>query len=342
MNERPRFPEVAARAGHYESFYVKACRPGGGQGIWIRHTVHKRPGAEPNGSIWFTLFDREVDGPRATKATVPAGQLSVPDGGWIRVADAELGPGYARADCAVPLPAMVGEGNGGTEEGTVSWELTFSGDADPCKYLPADWLYKAPLPRTKFIAPFPNARFQGRLEVGGETIELDGWPGMIGHNWGSEHAERWIWLEGTGFEGSPGTYFDAGVARVAIGSRTTPWLPAGMLMLDGERHRLGGFGQIRSVEVEEEPTACSFVLPGKDVVVRGRVSAPKKDFVGWVYADPDGPEHNTVNCSVADLELTVERPAEPPHQLRLPAGAAYELGMRETDHGIPIQPFPDG
>jgi hypothetical protein len=22
--------------------------------------------------------------------------------------------------------------------------------------------------------------------------------------------------------------------------------------------------------------------------------------------------------------------------------AAYELGMRERDHGIPIQPFPDG
>ena len=81
-----------------------------------------------------------------------------------------------------------------------------------------------------------------------------------------------------------------------------------MLILDGEQHRLGGFGKIRSASIEDSPTACSFVLPGKDIVVRGRVSAPKKDFVGWVYADPKGPEHNTVNCSVADLELTVERP----------------------------------
>ena len=68
-----RFPKVAAKAGHYESFYIKACRPGGGQGLWIRHTVHKRPGAEPNASIWFCLFDREAEGPRATKVTVPAG-----------------------------------------------------------------------------------------------------------------------------------------------------------------------------------------------------------------------------------------------------------------------------
>jgi hypothetical protein len=113
-------------------------------------------------------------------------------------------------------------------------------------------------------------------------------------------------------------------------------------MLEGEAHRLGGFGRIREATIDASPGECSFVLPGKDVVVRGRVSAPKKDFVGWVYADPKGPEHHTINCSVSDLELTVERPAKPPLQLTLPAGAAYELGMRETDHGIPIQPYPDG
>ena len=113
-------------------------------------------------------------------------------------------------------------------------------------------------------------------------------------------------------------------------------------MLDGEPHRLGGLGAIRSSSIEESAGACAFVLPGKDIVVRGRVSAPVKDFVGWVYADPAGPEHNTVNCSVADLELTVERPGLPTRQLTLAGGGAYELGMRETDHGIPIQPYPDG
>ena len=323
MQERARFPEVAAKGGHYESFYIKACRPDGGQGVWIRHTVHKRPGTEPTGSIWFCLFDRDADGPRATKVTVPAAD------DWIRVADAEIGPGRA-------------EGSVDTEALTASWSFTFTGEAEPCKYLPADWLYKAPLPKTKFLAPFPDARFQGRLVVDDEPFELSGWPGMIGHNWGTEHAERWVWLEGTGFADAPNTYFDAGAARVRLGSRVSPWIPSGMLVLDGEPHRLGGLGAIRSARVEEQPTVCSFFLPGKDVVVHGRVSAPAKDFVGWVYADPAGPEHNTVNCSVADLELTVERPGLPPRQLTLPGGGAYELGMRETDHGVPIQPYPDG
>ena len=166
--------------------------------------------------------------------------------------------------------------------------------------------------------------------VDDEPFELSGWPGMIGHNWGTEHAERWVWLEGTGFADAPGTYFDAGAARVRLGSRISPWIPSGMLVLDGEPHRLGGLGAIRSARIEEQPTVCSFFLPGKDVVVHGRVSAPEKDFVGWVYADPKGPEHNTVNCSVADLELTVERPGLPPRELTLPGGGAYELGMRET------------
>jgi hypothetical protein len=340
MHEGARFPGVAAKAGHYESFYIKACRPGGGRGIWIRHTVHKRPGAEPNASIWFALFDREADGPRATKVTVPASELSVPPGGWIEVAGAEIGPGYARAS-AVTYPSM-GSGASGAAEGALSWDLTFAGDAEPCKYLPSDRLYETRLPKTKFVAPYPDARFDGRLEIDGETIELDGWPGMIGHNWGSEHAERWVWLEGTGFAGSPETYFDAGAARIKLGPWITPWVPAGMLMLEGKAHRLGGFGQVRDAAIEESAGECSFVLPGKDIVVRGKVSAPKKDFVGWVYADPKGPEHHTINCSVADLELTVERPTLPPLRLALPGGGAYELGMREADHGIPIQPFPDG
>ena len=330
MEERARFPGVAARAGHYESFYLKACRPGGGRGLWIRHTVHKRPGVEPKGSIWFVLFDRDADGPRAAKVTVPSTGLSVPEGGWIRVEEAEIGPG--RAAGRIEVDSL-----------KASWELSFSGDAVPCRYLPADWLYEAPLPRTKFVAPFPRADFEGRLEIEGETpIEVSGWPGMIGHNWGSEHAERWVWLEGTGFEDAPGAYFDAGAARIRLGRRTTPWVPSGMLVLDGEAHRLGGLGKVRATAVEESPTECSFVLPGKDLMVRGRVSAPRKDFVGWVYADPKGPEHNTVNCSVADLELTVERPAAPPRSLTLAGGAAYECGMRETDHGIPLQPYPDG
>ena len=327
--EEARFPQVDGKAGHYESFYIKACRPGGGRGIWIRHTVHKRPGEEPKGSIWFTLFDAESAGPRATKITVPQDQLSSPQGSWIRVADAEIGPGKANGSIE-------------TEALSASWELDFDGSAAPCRYLPADWLYDAKIPRTKFEAPFPDARFSGTMEVDGERFELSSWPGMVGHNWGSEHAERWVWLEGTGFSADGETYFDAGAARIKLGPFSSPWIAAGMLVLDGESHRLGGFGRIRSSKISETSTTCEFVLPGEEIEIRGWIAAQAKDFVGWVYADPKGPEHNVVNCSIADLELMVERKGHAPRRLSLAGGGAYEFGMRETDHGIPIQPYPDG
>jgi hypothetical protein len=329
METKPRFTEVPAKAGHYESFYIKTCAPAGGRRVWIRHTVHKRPRQEPLGSVWFTWFDAEGPGPRATKLTVPRTELSAPRGAWIRVAEAEIGP--ARAHGAIRTDAF-----------EASWDLSISGSAAPCRYLPADWLYEAPVPRTKFEAPCPNARFEGSLRVDGEAQDVAGWPGMVGHNWGSEHAERWVWLEGTGFEGEPDAYFDAGAARIKLGPISTSWIPAGMLVIDGQEHRLGGFQRMRSSRIEETPTACEFALPGKGVVVRGRVSAPAKDFVGWVYADPVGPEHNVVNCSIADLELEVLRRGRPPQRLSLSRGAAYEFGMRETDHGIPLQPYPDG
>lgn len=329
MDQGARFPAAGDSAGHYESFYVKACRPGGGQGIWIRHTVHKRPGAEPAASIWFVLFDRDADAPQATKVTLPGSELSVPHGGWMEVGESRIAPGNV-------------VGSVRTDALSASWDLTFTGEAPPCKYLPADWLYGAPLPRTKFVAPVPLARFDGSLTVDGVEIAMEGWPGMIGHNWGTEHAERWVWLEGTGFDDDPGAYFDAGAARVRIGSRTTPWIPSGMLVLDGVEHRLGGLGSIRSASIDATPGACDFVLPGKNVTVRGRVNAPKKDFVAWVYADPKGPEHNTLNCSVSDLELRVELKGELPRMMTLSGGAAYEFGMRETDHGVPLQPYPDG
>ena len=329
MRTEPHFPSVARGSGHYESFYLKACRPGGGRGLWIRHTVHKRPDGEPKASIWFTYFDAEADAPRASKATFPAAELSVPAEGYIRVNGAELGDGVAT-------------GSVETDVLRASWELSFADDAEPFYFLPRQWMYRAPVPRTKFLSPYPNALFSGKLHVGGEEVALERWPGMIGHNWGTEHAERWVWIQGAGFEGREGAYFDAGAARIKIGPWTVPWIGNGRLVLDGEEHRLGGIERIRSTDVRDQPTRCEITLTGADGLrVTGTVTGPAKDFVAWVYADPKGPEHNTLNCSISDMELEVERPDLPPERLTLSGGAAYEIGMRETDHGIPVQPYPD-
>jgi hypothetical protein len=225
------------------------------------------------------------------------------------------------------------DGASGSIGDDVAWQLVLEGAEEPLLHLPAAWLYRARLPRTKLLSPAPAARFSGSLTVGGRSIEVDGWRGMAGHNWGSQHAERWIWLHGLTEDVD---WLDVAIGRVRVGPITTPWVANGTLSIAGDRHVL------RRVKLTEYPASCTFTLSGRGVEVRGTVEAPPERFVGWVYADPDGSEHHAVNCSIADMRLRVSRRSGASTELVVIGGAAYELGMRERDHGIAIQPFPDG
>jgi hypothetical protein len=325
-----RFPAISAGKGHYESFYLKAAHPADPLAVWIRYTVHKRPGGAPTGSLWFTLFDGAAHGPLASKVTLGADRLGVGGGDYIRIGDSRLSPQRA-------------SGRARSELLDTSWSLAIDAQEAPFRHLPREWMYRAPIPRTKLESPQPAARFTGRVTAGGRTIEVAGWPGMVGHNWGAEHAERWIWLQGAAFAGhGADTWLDAAVGRVKLGPLLTPWIANAQLALDGVHHRLGGPERVRATHVEESPQGCEFVLPGRRATVRGTVTADPKDAVGWVYADPAGPEHHAVNCSIASMRLEVRRPGAPAVELEAASGATYELGMRERDHGVPIQPFPDG
>ena len=117
----------------------------------------------------------------------------------------------------------------------------------------------------------------------------------------------------------------------------------GALSLDGHRHRVGGLAA-RGLHVAESARGCLLRLTGeRGLAVEARVEVPAESAAGWRYADPDGAGHDVINCSIATLELNVSLPDAPtPRTLRTGHGGAYELGMRERDHGVPIAPFPDG
>jgi hypothetical protein len=346
------FPTAKPGRGMYESFYLRAVDPRRPRGVWIRYTVHKRPGEAPLGSLWLTYFDAQRPAPFAHKLTTS--ELSVPGGGWIAVgADAAFGPGGAHGAC-----------------GGARWELGLATAEPPLWHLPRRWMYRAPLPRTKLSSPAPAARFTGTLVVPGpdataaplaaasgttaaaptgspaaappETIELEGWPGMVGHNWGAEHAERWIWLHGISFAQDPDAWLDVAIGRIRVAGRTTPWVANGAIALGGERHWLGGPAR-RGLLVAEAPGHCRLSLPGPGgLTVQAHVHSPAGAIAGWRYADPDGGGHEVANCSIAELALTVHQPGEATRTLHTAHGAAYELGMRGGGHGVALAPFADG
>ena len=299
--------------GRYESHYLRAVDPARPRGAWIRHTSHQRPGEAPTGALWCTVWDAEAGPPHAVKQSLAA--PSPPAGGFSGRAEAQ-----------------------GRSAG---WELEPAGDQPALRHLPRRWMYRAPLPRTKLESPLPDAVFTGWIEAGGRRTEVAGWRGMVGHNWGSEHAERWVWLHAVGFEEAPGAWLDVALGRVRVGGATTPWVANGAVALDGARLRLGGLGRLRSTRVDARPGALRAAIGGADVTIRVTVAAPLEQTVAFAYADPGGGEHHALNCSIAQVRLRVERPGRPPVELASAFGGAYELGLRETDHGVPLQPFPD-
>ena len=127
------------------------------------------------------------------------------------------------------------------------------------------------------------------------------------------------------------------LGRIKLGPVTTPWIANAVLFLDGERHRLGGPEKARRTEVDERPDGATFTLPGKDITVQGTVGAAREAFVGWVYADPDGSEHHTVNCSVADMTLNVSRPGEGARTLTAAGGGGLRArhAREGPRHGNP-------
>ncbi len=326
MQAQAIFPQAKRGEGMYESFYLRATAPREPVGVWLRYTVHKRPESEPRGSLWCTVFDARGGRPWMGKLTSQA--LSAPAGGWIAVGESTFGPDGAQGECA-----------------GARWSLRIESQEPELRHLPRAWMYRARLPRTKLTSPAPSARVEGEIELpDGRTLRLDGWRGMVGHNWGAEHAERWIWLHGVGFEQAPEAWLDVALGRIGVAGRMTPWVANGALSIEGRRLRVGGVGR-RGLRVSEGAERCELRLPGAHGLrIDAHVSAPSEGCAGWRYADPDGGEHEVSNCSIAALELDVRLPGEREScTLTTTHGGAYELGMRPGEpHGVPIASFTDG
>ena len=153
-----RFPDVPEKAGHYESFYLKLVQPGGGQGAWIRHTVHKRPGEERD--LRDLVRPLRLPTPRGrgrpSASSAPTSSRAGPDT-YIRVADATLTDGRATGRVA-------------TDVLEASWDLSFADEHEPFHHLPRDFLYRSQAPEDEVPQPLPGRGLQ-RAARGGRRAD---------------------------------------------------------------------------------------------------------------------------------------------------------------------------
>lgn len=268
--------------------------------------------------MWCTVFDAATGGPAAVKASAAA-----------------FGP---RVSCG---PNGF-HGDARARGRMAEWDLAVSGGSE-LRHLRPAVLYRAPLPKTKVLAPVPDGVASGRVVVDGVVVDVVGWRATVGHNWGREHAERWVWLHAAGFDDEPEAWLDLVLARMRVRGALTPWIANGALFFRGHRFRLGGLGHIPGVRVIAAPGRVEAIVPGQRVEIRVAAHANLEQTVAFEYAGV-GPERDVrtvLHAGLAGVRLGVRRPSRSSAELATLAGGAYELGGRDLDHSVPLQPYPD-
>ena len=301
-----RAPSARLGAALYESHYLTAVDAAGGRAVWLRYTALKSPGATARPTVWLTWFDRSAPGPRAWRVTASQ-PVTDPGASWARSALGVLGPGAARG--------AIGE---------AAWDLTWEPRAAVLPYLPARWLYDRRVPRSGGVALAPSALVSGSIGLdGGEPVLIEGWNGMIGHNWGSEHAEQWTWLHAGGLGPDRAGWLDFVLVRIRLGPLLTPWIAAGAVHIDGRTLATARRGRV-SRELRGERTAVRVPLAGA-AVLELTASAPAAATVSWDYASPSGRGRAVQNCSVADATLVLHTRSGD-RAFEVAAGLAVEHG----------------
>jgi hypothetical protein len=303
-------------AGAYESWFISARDPASPRALWIRHTRHRpRQGAE-SAALWCTVVDRDLGQPPAVVKQVFG---AFPP-------EAVAGPGQFRGEAAL----------GGR---TARWDLAITGGPPLLRLLRPGVLYRAPLPRTKAEASVPDGLVSGLLEIDGHRVGVSGWRGTVGHNWGSEHADSWVWLHAAGFGAAPEGWLELVLARIRIGRVRSPWTAMGALSLGGELISLGGLGRRPAVEAHPGQLTASISAPGARLHLT--VTTSNDDAVAVAYADPSGGTRAVRHAALAAVELTLHRRGDRVLSTSGRCGG-YEYGTRQEMRGIALQPLPEG
>ncbi|MEE2829658.1 MAG: hypothetical protein VX498_10770 [Myxococcota bacterium] len=318
--------------GHVESFFLKANDPRRpGQAFWLKFTLlaPKAPG-EPNlAEVWAIRFDGSTGEHRAGKSSFKAEQARLSrDGLGVEVGDCLLEPGRTRGS--------VGEG-----ADRLSWDLRFEYDNQvPWMSLPSPWMYEGGFPKNKTYSSCPSTRFSGRLQFGEEEWPVEGWPGMLGHNWGAFHNPAYHWAQCNLFDGGSDTVFEGVSARLPLGPFLSPWVTMAIVRDEGEEIPFNRFSRVLNGSVQTGFFHWAFRSRQASWELNWEVSAQREDFVGLAYIDPDGGENHCLNSKIATARLRLARKGssgwEEVANLEGRRSCAYEILTRAPDHGVPV------
>lgn len=323
-------------AGHVESLFLKLNLPERGVALWLQFGARRllpSAGVADHGHVMAAFFRPHGPGGHVAvkQRFTPEEIVASPGRLAVHIGENLLEQGFTRGSVA-------------KDGHRVAWELSYEPSALPLFHLPWPFLYRAPLPKTKAVTPALSARFSGRFEVDGEEIEVAGAPGMHGHNWGTQHAHRWIWAHGNAFAGERPEAATAVVeclaAQVKIGRLTTPWL--NILNLRYGPHRLALNSLREPWAVKTRPAGNRWHVQGSSgaLRVKGSFEAPPAHFLCAQYLNPDGTVVYCRNATVGSAVLALEQRSRggwrPLDTLRSTETTALEIAGPDPPADVPV------
>ena len=256
-----------------------------------------------------------------------------PTGAYIQIGGPRSEPGSAR------------KGDRRRERANAaSWDLDFDDGAEPLRHLPREFLYTLALPKTKLLSPYPCAPFSGS----GRDRRASGSSSTAGPGWSATTGEPSTPSAGSGSRRGPSARTRRLPRHRGRPDQDRPDRPRRGSPTAASSWAARSTGSAASSaptgpRSTRSPTGCEFTLPGKSVNVKGRVSAPREGLRRLGLRRPRGARAQ--RAQLLDRRHRAagsSGPARSTRELELPGAAVYELGTRDTDHGMPLQPYPDG
>jgi hypothetical protein len=283
----------------YEVWFLKLNHRATGAGLWLRYTfLSPAEGrGEPVAEVWGIFFDtRDPKRNLAIKQTFPAPQATIGRGPFaIRIGESAL----TNASASGLLRRA---------ESEIRWDLRWDPNPEAFEPFPYAFMYRAPIPKTKFNSPNLDIRFRGTFTVNGETYACEEEPGQQAHLWGTKSADQWAWAHCNAFEENGGTVFEGLSAKIRIGPIRTPNLTILHLQSEGEPYTFNSLFQMLMSKSIPGLERWSFSGENERFRLHGTITARLQDFVGVKYVDPDGEPLYCHNTKVASCELALEEP----------------------------------
>ena len=321
-----------AGPGHVESYFLRANHPTRPLAIWLKATVFAPLTGPAQAESWFIWFDGERNTTFAHKQSRPFSTASFTGNGDPDIAIEAAGLSFdvranGSAKGTVPAP-----------EGTAKFELTWTRDESPIgqrlSLLPWRVLRMGPFPKAKPLTPFPSLRFSGQVELPSGLETLTNWPGMQGHNWGSEHTFEYAW--GQCLFPEDDAMMEGFTARARIAAKqTTPRLSALVVKKGARTFRFDTLLDPWRQHAELSTERWSIALRSTDGEATLEMDASKRPMVCLGYDNPNGARSYCFNSKLAATTLTVRPSDGASFTCHSAHGGALEFLRREPDPRFP-------